>query len=86
MKKIFLIIWILLTGFLSSACPVCERQQPRLLRGIVHGAGPGSKWDYLIVSVMVAIALFTLFFSIKWMIRPGEKSGSHIKRYILNIE
>lgn len=86
MKKIILLPFMLLSGFLAIACPVCERQQPRLLRGIVHGAGPGSKWDYLIVSVMLAIALFTLFFSIKWMIRPGEKSGSHIKRYILNID
>ena len=86
MKKLFLIPCLLLLGILATACPVCERQQPKLLRGVVHGAGPGSNWDYLIVFVAVAIVLVTLFFSIKWMIRPGEKSGSHIKRYILNID
>jgi len=86
MKKLILLSYMLLSGFLAIACPVCERQQPKVLQGIVHGAGPDSNWDYLIVSVMLAIALFTLFFSIKWMMRPGEKSGSHIKRYILNID
>lgn len=86
MKKMILLPFMLLSGFLAIACPVCERQQPKVLQGIVHGAGPGSNWDYLIVWVTVAIVLVTLFFSIKWMIRPGEKSGSHIKRYILNID
>ena len=45
---------------------------------------PDSRWDYLIVWITVAIVLLTLFFSVKWMIRPGEKSGTHIKRMILN--
>lgn len=86
MKNVILLLFMLLSGFLAIACPVCERQQPKVLQGIVHGAGPDSNWDYLIVAVMLVIALFTLFFSIKWMIRPGEKSGSHIKRYVLNVD
>ena len=67
-------------------CPVCERNQPKILRGITHGAGPESKWDYVIVWATVAIVLLTLFFSVKWLIRPGEKSDRHIKRFILNNE
>jgi hypothetical protein len=68
----------------SFACPVCERSQPKLLRGIAHGAGPESRWDYLIVLTAVVIVAFTLYFSIKWLIRPGENSDRHIKRFILN--
>lgn len=83
-KKRLLIPLLLLMGNIANACPVCERQQPKVLKGIVHGAGPDSNWDYLIVSITVLIVLVTLFFSIKWMIQPGEKSGNHIKRYILN--
>ncbi|MFT3903479.1 MAG: hypothetical protein QM727_09910 [Niabella sp.] len=55
-----------------------------MLKGIAHGAGPQSQWDYLIVWIAVVIVLATLFFSVKWLIRPGEKSDTHIKRFILN--
>lgn len=84
MKKNLLILILLMHGTWVIACEVCERNQPKLLRGITHGAGPDSKWDYLIVSIMVVIVLLTLFFSIKWLIRPGEKAKNHIKRFILN--
>jgi hypothetical protein len=55
-----------------------------MLKGITHGAGPESQWDYVIVWTTAAIVLLTLFFSVKWLIRPGEKSEDHIKRFILN--
>lgn len=84
MKKIILFMPILLATLLVAACPVCERNQPKLLKGITHGAGPESKWDYVIVWTTVAIVLLTLFFSVKWLVRPGEKSDGHIKRFILN--
>ena len=67
-------------------CPACEAAQPRLLRGITHGAGPESRWDYLIVWITVIITLLTLFYSVKWLIRPGEKNAHHIKNLILNNE
>jgi len=86
MKRMTIIIGLLLIQYNLWACPVCERQQPRLLRGITHGAGPESNWDYMIVWITVAIVLVTLFFSIKWLIKPGERSENHIKRFILNNE
>lgn len=86
MKKIFLTGTLLLNALWVSACPVCERNQPKVLKGITHGAGPESQWDYVIVWVTVAIVLCTLFFSVKWLVRPGEKSDTHIKRFILNNE
>ncbi len=79
----------LILFFLSvplMACPVCEKQQPELLKGITHGAGPESGWDYLIISGMVAIVLVSLYFSLKWIIVPGEQQSTHIKHTILNSE
>ncbi len=84
MKKAILLILIAFTSIVTFACPACEKQQPKLLKGITHGAGPNGNLDYVIVSIAVIIVLFTLFFSVKWLIRPGEQSQSHIKRLILN--
>ncbi|MBO9617856.1 MAG: hypothetical protein J7539_02375 [Niabella sp.] len=83
-RKIIFSLSCLLLHLAAVACAVCERSQPRVLRGITHGGGPNSKWDYLIVWTAVIIVLATLFCSIKWLIRPGEQSGNHIKRSILN--
>jgi len=84
MKK--LLFFIALTGshLLISACPACEKQQPKILRGITHGAGPTGNWDYVIVAVAVIITVATLFYAVKWMIRPGETELNHIKRTVLN--
>ena len=68
------------------ACPVCEKNQPALLKGITHGAGPGSQWDYLIIFIMTGIVLGTLLVSLKYLIRPGEKNSRHIKNLVLNME
>lgn len=68
------------------ACPACEKQQPKILRGIVHGGVPESNWDYVIVIAVTIITLITLFFAIKWMVRPGEKEKSHIKHSPLIFE
>lgn len=69
---------------IAMACPVCERNQPKLLKGIVHGAGPQTNWDYISVWVTAIITIITLFFTIKWLIKPGEKNDDHIKYSILN--
>jgi hypothetical protein len=83
MKKMLLIAMIL-PGHRAVACAVCERSQPALLKGITHGSGPDTQWDYLIIAVMMTIVVFTLFFSVKWIAYPGEKSEAHIKRFIIN--
>jgi len=80
-------ILVLVVGLLATtgyACPVCERNQPKLLKGVVHGAGPDSQWDYLIIGIVAIIVVLTLFFSVKWLVKPGEKQGNHIKRTVLN--
>ncbi|MBZ0098843.1 MAG: hypothetical protein K8F30_07145 [Taibaiella sp.] len=84
MKRMTILSLLLLQTIYAMACPVCERNQPKVLKGITHGAGPESNWDYVIVWATVAVVLLTVFYSVKWLVRPGEKSESHIKRVILN--
>ncbi|HEY9363256.1 MAG TPA: hypothetical protein VIQ00_08355 [Chitinophagaceae bacterium] len=84
MKKSLLIICLLILQVAAMACPACEKQQPKILRGITHGQGPSSNWDYVIVISTVIIVLATLYFTIKWLINPGEADVNHIKRTVLN--
>ena len=70
----------------SFACEVCEKRQPKVLKGIAHGAVPESQWDYVIVWGIVAITALTLFYAVKWLIKPGEKEENHIKRMFLTFE
>ncbi len=84
MKKLFFFIVLTGSGLVTWACPACEKQQPKILRGITHGVGPSGNWDYLIVAVAVVITLATLFYAVKWMIKPGERDLNHIKRTVLN--
>lgn len=84
MKKIGWIIFLLIVQIASIACPVCEKQQPKLLKGISHGAGPQGNFDYVIVWATVLIVLVTLFYTIKWLVKPGESNYNHIKRTVLN--
>ncbi|RFM36858.1 hypothetical protein DXN04_04985 [Chitinophaga silvisoli] len=84
MKRIFLLILWLFSAYVTSACPACEKQQPKLLRGITHGTGPDSQWDYVIIVVTVVFVIITLFLSVKWLIRPNESMQNHIKTSIIN--
>ena len=70
----------------SLACTVCKSQQPKLLKGITHGAGPDSEWDYVIVAITVLMVLGALVGSVWHLAKPGEKDEAHIKRSILNTE
>lgn len=86
MKKFLLILLFLFPALITLACPVCDKQQPKILKGIAHGGGPGSQWDYVIVGITAVVVVVTLFYSIKWLFKPGEKSPDHIKQLILNAE
>ncbi|PSL28152.1 hypothetical protein [Chitinophaga ginsengisoli] len=84
MKRIYLLMLLLLPAYAALACPACEKQQPKFLRGITHGTGPDSQWDYVIIVVTVVFVLITLFLSVKWLIRPDESMRDHIKTSIIN--
>ena len=66
----------------ALACEVCNKQQPKVLQGITHGAGPQSNWDYVLVSAIAIFSIAALVYSIKCLIRPGESANDHIKRVI----
>ena len=83
MKMIILSLCLLLPVTIAIACPVCERNQPKALRGVLHGAGPQSNWDYVGVILISIITGITLFYTIKYLARPGEKNADHIKYHIL---
>lgn len=79
--------WVLLIVMISNiilACPTCNKQQPKITQGLSHGAGPQSNWDWVIIAIITVITLLTLVYSLKYLIKPGEKNGNHIKRSILN--
>lgn len=78
------VLLIFLSIQVVSACPLCEKQQPKITRGVTHGAGPQSNWDWVIIAVVTAITLLTFVYSLKMIIRPGEKNRDHIKLAILS--
>lgn len=78
MKK--LITFLLLMGFsISKACEACNLQQPKITRDLTHGTGPDNNWDWFIVGFIVLITIYTLVYSLKYLLKPGEKDKSHIK-------
>lgn len=79
-----LILLFVLFLQVAVACPVCEKKQPKITRGLTHGAGPESNWDWVIIGVITAITVLTFVFSLKYVIKPKEKNTNHIKRLILN--
>jgi hypothetical protein len=81
----FLIPGIWLTTYLpAKACDACKQQQPKFLQGITHGTGPTSNWDYVIVSIMVIITLYSLYALIKCLAKPENTEHQDIKKIILN--
>ena len=85
MKKILFSIFIIgMACLTATACPICERNQPKLLRGLVHGPGPEGKLDYFIVGLVTLISMITLYLTVKRIISPGEKQADHIKRSVIN--
>lgn len=82
MRYLLTVLFFFSTQFIL-ACPVCDKQQPKITQGFTHGAGPQSNWDWVIIGVMTTITVFTLIYSIKFLVKPGEKNPNHIKQSIL---
>lgn len=75
---------LMMLAFATWACPACEKQQPKFLKGIAHGGGPSSNWDYVYVGLIAVAALLTFIYTVKWIAKPGERNKDHIKRTIFN--
>ena len=82
-SKITVLIFVL-NQVLVFACDACKLQQPKITQNFTHGVGPTSQWDWLIVAVITIITLATLFYAVKYLVKPGEKNKNHIKHIILN--
>ena len=82
--KYLLSILVVISAQIVSACPVCEKQQPKITQGLTHGAGPQSNWDWVIIAIISVITILTLIYSVKYLIKPGEKNENHIKQSILS--
>lgn len=82
-KQAFLML-LLMCCNIALACPACQKQQPKITQGLTHGGGPESNWDWVIIAVITLITVLTLIFSMKYLIRPGEKNQDHIKLSILS--
>lgn len=74
---------MLMTTF-AFACEACKLQQPKITQSFTHGTGPESKWDWLIIGIIAVITVYTFVFSLKYLVKPGEKDRNHIKNSILN--
>lgn len=83
-KYFLTVLAILCVNAFAWACPTCEKQQPAITRGITHGGSPASNWDWVIIAVITLITVLTLIFSLKFLIKPGEKNSDHIKNSIIN--
>ncbi len=82
--KSFLTFFIVMLTQTIWACPVCDKQQPKITQGFTHGAGPQSKWDWVIIAIITFITVLTFIYTLKYLIKPGEKNAEHIKQSILN--
>jgi len=83
-KTLSLWLCFLLAGVPVFACEVCQRNQPKPLKGITHGIGPTGNLDYIIIGIASVIVIIAFILSIKFLIWPKEKNTSHIKNIVLN--
>ncbi|MFB9057668.1 hypothetical protein ACFFU9_13050 [Mariniflexile ostreae] len=74
----------LLGQYITFACDVCKKNQPKGFENITHGAGPLGDFDYFIIWGAVIIVGFTLFYSLKYLIKPKENNPDHIKNIVRN--
>ncbi len=86
MKRLSLLFTLLFLFFseMVMACDVCQKNQPKVLQNITHGPGPSGMLDYIIIWSGIVIVVFTLYFSVKLLIKPRENNADHIKNIVKN--
>ncbi|WP_124641793.1 MULTISPECIES: hypothetical protein [Amniculibacterium] len=82
--KTYLIAILLFLHTFYKACEACDLKQPKITRGLTHGAGPQSFWDWIAVGIIVVISFLTVFYFVKYIVKPESKKDQHIKNSILN--
>lgn len=66
----------------AIACDLCKKNQPKGFENITHGQGPTGNMDYIITWSAIVLVIITLFFSIKFLVRPKENNPGHIKNIV----
>jgi len=85
LKNIIILSLFLFANYLL-ACDACKLQQPEVTRNLTHGTGPETNWDWFIVGIVILITVVAFVFSVKYLIKPGEKDTSHIKYSVFSDE
>ncbi|MFP3833585.1 hypothetical protein [Chryseobacterium joostei] len=80
--NVILILW----SSYALACDACQLRQPEITKDLTHGAGPESSWDWFIVGIVILITVLAFIFSVKYLIKPGEKDEKHIKYSVFSDE
>ena len=78
-----ILFFLLLVNF-AFACDACKLQQPKVTRDFTHGVGPRGDYDWIIVAVIAVLTIYTFVYSLKYLVKPGEKNRDHIKNSIFN--
>ncbi len=79
-----LIIAFSLWESIAFACDACDLQQPKVTRGLTHGAGPENAWEWVAVGFTLVITVLTLYYFFKYLFRPESKRKVSIKTKVLN--
>lgn len=82
-KNTAIFFFLLVVNF-AFACDACKLQQPKVTRDFTHGVGPRGDFDWIIVAIIAVITILTFIYSLKFLVKPGEKDRNHIKNSILN--
>ena len=86
MKWAILITFLVFQSPILMACEACNKNQPKLLQGITHGAGPEGWWDYFVVVIMVVVTIYSLYATIKCFVVTKEVKYKSIKNLIVTQE
>lgn len=81
-------IWLMERWDFSNFVDItlCLTYPQELLTTDLGSDTPQGKIDFLLIYVSIVIVGYTLYHGLKYLIRPGEKAGDHIKRKILKSE
>lgn len=74
---------LMLSAIGISACETCQTRQPEITKNLTHGAGPESDWDWFIVGIVMLITLVAFYYTVKYLVKPGERNKDHIKHSFL---
>lgn len=82
-KNTAIVFFLMVVNF-AFACDACKLQQPKVTRDFTHGVGPRGDFDWIIVAIIAVITILTFIYSLKFLVKPGEKEQNHIKNSIFN--